>query len=106
MSKTAMIRAEIEPKLKSEVENILAQLGLSASDTINLLYRQIKVRRGLPFEVTLRPRLDLSNATLAELEARYRDRVPNRQTTDALSEPARKSKRFKTAEALFKDLGV
>ena len=53
MSKTTTVRARVEPDLKNEVEEILAQLGLTASETILLLYRQIKLRRGLPFEVVI-----------------------------------------------------
>jgi DNA-damage-inducible protein J len=53
MSKTATIRTRIEPGLKNEVENILAQLGLTASETVHLLYRQIKLQRGLPFDVRI-----------------------------------------------------
>ena len=51
--KTSTIRARIEPALKNEVETILSGLGLTASETIHLLYRQIKLRRGLPFAVEL-----------------------------------------------------
>ena len=36
-----------------EVEDILAQLGLTASETVHLLYRQIKLQRGLPFDVRI-----------------------------------------------------
>jgi DNA-damage-inducible protein J len=57
MSKTATIRARVEPNLKSEVEDILERLGLSASETIQLLYRQIQLRHGLPFEVRLPTKL-------------------------------------------------
>jgi DNA-damage-inducible protein J len=53
MSKTATIRTRIEPSLKSEAEDILAQLGLTASETVQLLYRQIKLHRGLPFDVRI-----------------------------------------------------
>ena len=53
MTKTATIRARIEPDLKNEVEDILSRLGLSASEAILLLYRQIQLRQGLPFAVTI-----------------------------------------------------
>jgi DNA-damage-inducible protein J len=53
MSKTATIRTRIEPSLKSEVEHILSELGLTTSETVQLLYRQIKLHRGLPFEVRI-----------------------------------------------------
>ena len=62
MGKTTTIRARIEPDLKNEVDSILTQLGLTASETIHLLYRQIKMRQGLPFDVHI-PN-DLTEKTL------------------------------------------
>jgi len=41
MSKTATVRARIEPELKKEAENLLGKLGLSATQAIALFYRQI-----------------------------------------------------------------
>jgi DNA-damage-inducible protein J len=86
MSKTATIRTRIEPSLKSEVEDILAQLGLTASETVHLLYRQIKLQRGLPFDV----------------------RIPNILTARALhaSKAGKNVKRFGSKAALFADLGL
>lgn len=86
MGKTATIRTRIEPALKSEVEAILAQLGLTASETVHLLYRQIKLQRGLPFEV----------------------RIPNAITTRTLkdSQAGRNVKRLASKKELFADLGL
>ena len=86
MSKTATIRTRIEPGLKVEVEDILAQLGLTASETVHLLYRQIKLQRGLPFEV----------------------RIPNTLTARTLnaSKSGKNVKRFGTKKELFGDLGL
>jgi DNA-damage-inducible protein J len=53
MSKAAIIRARIEPRLKSETEDILRQLGLSTTEAITLFYHQVRLNRGLPFEVRL-----------------------------------------------------
>ena len=53
MPKTEMIRARVEPDLKKEVESIFSELGLSPSTAINLFYRQVKIRRGLPFNVVI-----------------------------------------------------
>jgi DNA-damage-inducible protein J len=53
MIKTATIRARVEPALKNEVEEILSALGLTASEAIHILYRQIKLQRGLPFDVRI-----------------------------------------------------
>lgn len=53
MAKTAMIRARTEPSLKEEVENILEKLGMTSTEAINIFYRQVKLRKGLPFDVKI-----------------------------------------------------
>lgn len=52
-TKTETIRARVEPELKREAETILKALGLSATDAITMFYRQVTLRRGLPFDVRL-----------------------------------------------------
>ena len=85
MSKTAMIRARMEPDLKEEAEAVLAQVGLSPTEAIRLFYRQVTLRQGLPFEV----------------------RVPNAATRQAMAEvrSGKKLKRFKSAADLMRSLG-
>jgi DNA-damage-inducible protein J len=53
MAKTSVIRARIEPELKNEVEDIFDKLGLSTTEAVTLFYHQVKLRRGLPFEVAI-----------------------------------------------------
>ncbi|MBU4067658.1 MAG: type II toxin-antitoxin system RelB/DinJ family antitoxin [Proteobacteria bacterium] len=53
MPKISTVRARIEPELKAEVEKLFKQLGLSTTEAINLFYRQIKMRKGLPFNVVI-----------------------------------------------------
>ncbi len=53
MSKTDTIRARIEPELKTDVEKLFKKLGLSTTEAITLFYRQVKLRRGLPFNVVV-----------------------------------------------------
>jgi len=53
MSKSATVRARIEPRLKKEAEHILEDLGMSATQAINLFYRQVTLRKGLPFDVVI-----------------------------------------------------
>ena len=48
-----MIQARIEPETKRKAEAILKHLGLSPTDAIRLFYRQITLRRGLPFVVAV-----------------------------------------------------
>ncbi len=86
MSKTATVRARIEPGLKTDVEDILSELGLTASETVQLLYRQIKLQRGLPFEV----------------------RIPNALTERTLnaSKRGKNVKRFSIKRDFYADLGL
>jgi len=86
MSKSTTIRARIEPTLKTEVEAILHELGLTASETIHLLYRQIKLRRGIPFAVE----------------------IPNELTAKILRDgrTGRNVKTFATKTDLYADLGL
>ncbi len=53
MAKTATIRARIEPELKQEVENLFKKLGISTTEAIVMFYRQVKLRKGLPFNVVV-----------------------------------------------------
>ena len=53
MNKTATVRARIEPRLKKEAEDVLEELGLSATQAIILFYRQVTLRKGLPFDVVI-----------------------------------------------------
>jgi DNA-damage-inducible protein J len=53
MLKTATIRARLSPSLKEDVEKTLASLGLTVSDAIQLLFHQIQLRKGLPFDVAI-----------------------------------------------------
>jgi DNA-damage-inducible protein J len=57
--KTATINARIEPKLKAEAEHILDEVGLSSADAIRIFYKQVCLKKGLPFSV------NIPNATTA-----------------------------------------
>ena len=52
-TKSANLYARIEPDVKEKAENILATLGIPASNAINMFYKQIILQRGLPFEVKI-----------------------------------------------------
>lgn len=86
MSKTAMIRARIEDNLKNDVESILFSLGISPSEAINIFYSQIRLTRGIPFEI----------------------KIPNKVTlkTFSATDQNKKKKTYKSKEALFKKLKI
>ncbi len=53
MSTTSSLSVRMDKCLKENAEQILGELGISASGAVQMFYRQIVLRRGLPFEVTL-----------------------------------------------------
>ena len=84
MSKTAMIRARTEPKLKKEVEFIFGELGLTSTEAINIFYKQVRLRNGIPFEI----------------------KIPNKLTRKTFkdSESGKNVTSFKNIDELLKDL--
>jgi len=53
MSKAATVRARVEPDLKRRVESLFHRLGISATEAITLFYRQVDLRKELPFDVVI-----------------------------------------------------
>ena len=86
MAKEATVRARIDPDLKAEVEQLFKELGLSTTEAITLFYHQVKLRRGLPFDVVI-PN-ETTERTLKNTDAEI-DLV-----------------RFDNADDMFKQLGI
>ena len=53
MANTSAIYARIDTGLKENAENILAQLGITPSSALQMLYSQIVLTRGLPLDLHL-----------------------------------------------------
>lgn len=84
--KTATVRARIEPKLKHDVESVLAQLGLSFSEAIELFLIQVKLNNGIPFDI----------------------RIPNKTTVQTFEDTNKRKNltRHKNAKDMFNKLGI
>lgn len=52
-SKSANVNVRVEPDIKAKAESILESLGVSASAFINMTYRQVILKKGIPFPVEL-----------------------------------------------------
>ena len=76
-TKTAMIRARVQPDMKLAVEAILQKLGLTVSEAINMYFAKINNEGGIPFEL----------------------KVPNKQTRKALEEVRQRKNLVKTSLA-------
>ncbi|MBI4026595.1 MAG: type II toxin-antitoxin system RelB/DinJ family antitoxin [Verrucomicrobia bacterium] len=86
MARTVMIHARMAPELKTSAEELFRQLGLSTSEAIKLFFQQVKLHRGIPFDI----------------------RVSNRVTRKVFDQTDRRVgvKSFRNKEELFKDLGL
>ena len=51
--KTAIINARIKPELKGDVEKILSQLGITTTQAITMFFEQIKLNKGIPFQLKI-----------------------------------------------------
>jgi DNA-damage-inducible protein J len=79
-TKTELIHARVDPKLKNSAERILSKIGISTTEAIRLFLKQVELHRGLPFAVA----------------------IPNADTIAAMKEAAKPSelKRYRS----FRDL--
>jgi len=79
MSKSTNLYIRVEPDLKKSAEAILSQLGIPISNAVVMFLKQIIIKRGIPFDVTLpaMPPPDISllneDELHAELEKGYTD---------------------------------
>lgn len=83
-TKTASVRARIEPSIKKRAEIVLSRIGLSPSEAINVFYRRIASDKGIPFSLN----------------------VPNAETRKAIENVRlRKNlKSYPSTEAMFADI--
>jgi DNA-damage-inducible protein J len=82
---TTMVHVRVDEKVKEMAAKTLAAMGMSVSDAVRMLLIRVAAEKALPFEV----------------------KVPNSTSVKAMRAADRgEGKRFKTADALFKDLGI
>ena len=81
----AIVKARIPKDVKERAVAVLARMGLNTSDLIRITMMRVADEGRLPFEIT----------------------VPNKETREAMEElAAGKGRRYESAEAMFKELGM
>jgi len=60
MNNTATVHARIDSRTKRESERVLHEIGMTPTDAIRLLYRQIALRRRFPLELRVPNKLTAS----------------------------------------------
>lgn len=82
---TTMVHVRVDGKVKDTAAKALAAMGMSVSDAVRMLLVRVAAEKALPFEV----------------------KVPNATTVKAMrAADSGEGKRFESAEALLKDLGI
>jgi DNA-damage-inducible protein J len=82
---TTMVHVRVDEKTKQRAAKTLARMGLSVSDAVRMLLVRVAVEKAFPFDVN----------------------VPNAATVKAMRAADQgKGKPHRSADALFKDLGI
>lgn len=56
-TESVLLRARVPARRLKRAEKILDRLGLKPGDAVNMLLAQIEMRNGVPFDLTMDPRL-------------------------------------------------
>jgi DNA-damage-inducible protein J len=82
MTKPDRVSVQIEPKLKADAERILDELGLGADAAIRVFYKQVVLRKGLPFDLAVpneATRRAMRDVRLGRGLSRYKDTAKLRE---------------------------
>jgi DNA-damage-inducible protein J len=52
--KETYVRARVDDRLKRDSEQILDELGLTTTEAIRIFLHQVRIHRGLPFDLRLK----------------------------------------------------
>ena len=91
MPKTVLFRTRVDARRKKNAERILAKVGLTPGQLVNMVFAQVELKNGLPFAVNAHGTDD-----------GYLPHIPNPETLAAIQE--KPGKRFSSSEAFLADL--
>lgn len=90
MPKTVLFRTRVDARRKN-AERILAKVGLTPGQLVNMVFAQVELKNGLPFAVN-------AHAT----DDGYLPHIPNAETLVAIRE--KPAMRFRSPDAFLADL--
>ena len=101
MANTSAVYARIDTNLKDSAEEILSQLGISPSSAIQMLYSQIVLKKGMPFDLRLPASKPLAVGAMTgeQLDAEFRKGVDSIKAGRVYSAD-------EVDEALAKEFGI
>ena len=85
-TKTANVTARIQPNIKEQAEAILDRLGIPVSVFIDMAYRQVIMRDGVPFSLDIPDKLATRDAiTKAEFDTMMQTGLTQAKRNDSVS---------------------
>ena len=85
-TKTANVTARIQPNIKEQAEAILDRLGIPVSVFIDMTYRQVIMRDGVPFSLDIPDKLVTRDSiTQAEFDTMMQTGLAQAKRIDAVS---------------------
>ena len=84
--KTANVTARIQPDIKEQAEAILERLGIPVSVFIDMTYRQVIMRGGVPFSLDIPDKLITRDTlTKVEFDAMMQNGLAQAKSDDSVS---------------------
>ena len=85
-TKTSNVTARIQPNIKEQAEAILERLGIPVSVFIDMTYRQVIMRDGVPFSLDIPDKLATRDSiTQAEFNTMMQTGLAQAKRNDSLS---------------------
>lgn len=85
-TKTANVTARIQPNIKEQAETILERLGIPVSVFIDMAYRQVIMRDGVPFSLNIPDKLTTKDSlTKAEFDTMMQTGLTQAKQDDSAS---------------------
>lgn len=71
MANTSAVYARIDNDLKNKAEDILSKLGISPTSAVQMLYSQIILHNGMPFELKIPVEVPISLGSMNKQQLDY-----------------------------------
>lgn len=85
-AKTANVTARIQPNIKEQAEAILERLGIPVSVFIDMTYRQVIMRGGVPFSLDIPDKfITRDTLTKAEFDTMMQNGLTQAKCDDSVS---------------------
>ena len=82
ITKTAFIRARVDPRTKREAEAVFRAIGVDTTSAVTMFLKQVSLHKGMPFAV----------------------HIPNADTVRAFNEKINKRSAYRNADKLMADI--